>query len=697
MTSTRPSQPTRQKSGTGHLRGLRGSLVMATALASGAAGLLALVAPASAQTVLLAPKGSHQTPSAQIPVYVGADLGQDAPNALSTPPLLRNPVSLAPGSTQAVAPVAAPASSDAAAAAAPAPAAAPVASEAPAAADNSTSPPAPLPTAMPVRKRVVIAASPAPASAANAPADTTDALNANEYDKVASQPVPSRRVVAAGDAPRYTGIAAPTMARGYDTLPENLRYRPKPSDVLIQQGQSAQVADATPSGDAPLATVGSVSGLAGGGDTPQPVPVYQPSGAVLAQNRTSPARRNTAPVDDPLTRDIDRSIAQLRASLAPTLEISADYQGHSGSTGESRLNTYLTPMEATFSPGGVGQLKLTVTPTLMMAGTLSGNTYTSQTFGQMAFGVKGGTKTDTAPFYITPYYTGKSPGGQNAFGTAVDAQYSLGQITGDIGSTPFGFQQQNIVGGVQWLPALSNTTNLRVLAERRAVTESFLSFGGMQDPYTGKRWGGVVRDTARVSLETRQGLWNIYASLGGGLYTGAHVEQNSTYEAAAGATYPIWKYLGEELRTGIDLHYNTFEKNLRYFTYGQGGYFSPQRMLTALIPIVFHNQVSRDLSYDLRGSVGYQQFGEANTPYFPADPALQTALVAAQASSPSLSTYFVGQRSSGITGGFGGEVNYRITPSFSVGARAAFSQSGVYQEYNGSVFARYILNGFYDQ
>jgi hypothetical protein len=693
MTPTCPNESNRQKSGTGHKRGLRGGLVMATALAGGAGFLFALANPAAAQTVLLAPKGSHQAPSADAPVYVGADLGQDAPSSLTTPPILSNPVSLAPNSTQTVAPVASAPVPAAPVPAAPTPAPTPSASADSTIATPAPSP-APLPPAPPVRQRVVIAAD-APASPSTDSDDSADTLNAAEYNSVVRRSGPIRHSYAAGDAPRYAGIPAPAQPRQYDSLPENLRYQPKPADAQYLPRQTVQVADATPSNDAPLPTVGGAPDVPVA--APQRMPLYQPSGAALAQNTAPIGTASTTTVSDPLTRDIDRSIAQLRASLAPTFQASLDYEGHSGTPGESRLNTFLLPLEATFAPNGVGQMKLTVTPTTMLAGTLSGNTYTSQTFGQMAFGVKGGTTSATPPYYIQPTYTGRSPGGQTAAGAAVDVQYSIGSLTGDVGASPLGFFEQNVVGGLQWLPALSDTTNLRLVGERRAVTESFLSYGGAIDPYTGKTWGGVVRDTGRVSLETRQGLWNIYAMLGGSEYTGDHVKDNSMYEAAAGATYPVWRYYGEELRLGIDLHYNTFDKNLRYFTYGQGGYFSPQRMLTALIPITFHNQISRDLSYDLRGSVGYQQFAEKNTPYFPDDPALQAALVTAAASSPSVSTFFPGQRSSGITGGVSGEVDYRVSQNFSIGARAGFTQSGVYQEYNGSVFAKYIFNGYYDK
>ena len=50
MTPICPIQPMRQNSGTGRLRGIRESLVLATALAGSAACLMAFAAPASAQT-----------------------------------------------------------------------------------------------------------------------------------------------------------------------------------------------------------------------------------------------------------------------------------------------------------------------------------------------------------------------------------------------------------------------------------------------------------------------------------------------------------------------------------------------------------------------------------------------------------------------------------------------------------------------
>ena len=89
-------------------------------------------------------------------------------------------------------------------------------------------------------------------------------------------------------------------------------------------------------------------------------------------------------------------------------------------------------------------------------------------------------------------------------------------------------------------------------------------------------------------------------------------------------------------------------------------------------------------------------FGEAGTPYFPDDPALQAQLVASKTYA-GLQTSYPGQRVSGIAGGFGGQVDYRINRNFSVGAKAGFDQSGIYQDFGGAIYAKYIFNGWYGQ
>jgi hypothetical protein len=660
--------PTRQTRRRNAAHGLRRVLVAATALAGGMFSLDALTSPVWAQGVLLAPIGSHRPPGEAVPVYAGADLGQDAPSPLAVPPALSRPTPLAPDATPSTAPV-----PDA---------------------------------ALPATPRMVEGQSEPVAAPAPPPSgQNAENLNAQEYKRVAA---PRPRVGAArpmptvepGQTPVFpgepTGVPSPQpLYAGRPVLPDDMRYRPRSSEAQSYYRAPGQPAGAAlPGDDGPLlppAAPGAVPVAPVAGVPPRPVP-YAQSGAspTLTNGPASPGFGTGG--YDPITQQIDRSIAELRASLAPSVNVGADYLGHSGQSGESKLNAYSTPIEAVFTPSGTGQMKLTVTPVMLNSGKVTGSDASLQGFGTMALGLK-------APYvvgstYYPPAYTGARPATQNAFGTALDLRYSLGFVSADIGTSPLGFKEQNIVGGVELAPSLTDSTRLRVTAERRAVTESLLSYGGTTDPRTGTTWGGVVKSSGKVSLETTQGLWNIYLLAGGGIYTGTHVKTNSEYEVGSGATYPIWKYDREEIRTGIDLHFSAFDKNLRYFSLGQGGYFSPQSFLTAVVPITYKYEWSKDLSYQLNGAVGYQQFREKGTPYFPDDPALQSAL-AAVTGDPLLTSVYSGQHTSGITGGASGQIDYHVTPSFSVGARASYQKAGVYEEYGGGLYGKYIFNGWY--
>ncbi len=670
-------------------RGLRNTLVAATALAGGVLLLGSIPNTARAQGVLLAPLGSHRAPSAAVPVYAGADLGQDAPSALAVPPLLAKPTTLSPSAASSAPLDTAPL--DTAPIPAPAPEPEPLAQL------------APVPAPLPVRSR------------APQPDSTADSLNSQELNTVNTpRPRPRTRtvqVVEPGDAPLFPGV--PTAARQYaqsapqqgypgrPEIPEEMRYHPA--------GASGQSFYRTPSQPA-AATSGAL-----GDDGPllptqpaAPVAASAPRVATQPRGPVAYADSGLAPVSsgpasptfgtggyDPITQSIDRSIAALRASIAPAISFETDYAGHTGQAGLSKLNTYSTPIQVTFAPNGVGQIALTVTPTYIDAGKIGGSGASLQTFGTMGLGLSNPYVTQTAPYtYHPPVYSGNTAGLQNVFGNAIDLRYTLGYFSADVGTTPLGFQQENIVGGVEVAPSVGENTRIRFTAERRAVTESFLSFAGTSDPRTGRQWGGVTKSSGKIAIESAIGQWNTYLQAGGGVINGTNVADNTEYEVGGGATYPIWKYGTEELRTGVDVHYSHFDKNLRYFTLGQGGYFSPQRYISAMVPITYKNQFGRDWSYEFDGAVGYQEFSEKSTPYFPTSPALQSAIVAETASDNLVSATYKGTHSSGISGGVSARVDYKVTPSFTVGARANFQNSGVYQQYGGALYGRYVFNTF---
>jgi len=59
-----------------------------------------------------------------------------------------------------------------------------------------------------------------------------------------------------------------------------------------------------------------------------------------------------------------------------------------------------------------------------------------------------------------------------------------------------------------------------------------------------------------------------------------------------------------------------YDKNLRYFTLGQGGYFSPQSYFLFNVPVTWKGAY-RQFQYSVVASLGSQYFEEDSSPYFP--------------------------------------------------------------------------------
>jgi tetratricopeptide (TPR) repeat protein len=403
---------------------------------------------------------------------------------------------------------------------------------------------------------------------------------------------------------------------------------------------------------------------------------------------------------DAVTAEIDRNIVSLRDEVAPALQGGIGIRYRTGDAGLDRLTQYTVPLQAEFSPGGGGRLTLEVTPTDLEGGTVAGfntNATNLGRFGTSALFLHPGSA--ATGFLAT--YSGVAPASQSQQGVGLDAKYAYGNFTADIGSTPQGFQISSLVGGVEWVPALRDNLRLRLTAEQRAVDDSVLSYAGTTDPSTGTKWGGEVRDRGHANLELTQGLANFYVGAGGGEVRGSHVPTNAEFEAGLGGSYPFYRAPGQELRVGLDLVYFGYNKNLDHFSLGQGGYFSPQSYGAALIPVIWREQVDEDLKYEVGVAVGLQTYHEASSPYFPQDAGLQAALVAQQASAatavPGQITTYPSRSSSGFAGAGHGQVDYRVAPNFTVGAKANLQHSGNWTEISGLVYARYLFNGTISQ
>jgi tetratricopeptide (TPR) repeat protein len=378
--------------------------------------------------------------------------------------------------------------------------------------------------------------------------------------------------------------------------------------------------------------------------------------------------------EDPMLQDIDQQIGTVREELAPKMTLSPSYRSRTGSPGLDQLSEVSVPTELIARPLGQGVLTATATPVFLSAGTLHTDATSLASFGT---GIKPGT--------LAP--------SQYAQGIGLSAAYQLAWLKTDVGTSPIGFQQQNILGGVEIAPAVSDNAHLRVLGERRAVTDSVLSYAGTKDPVTGIPWGGVTRTRGHAQLEFSVQDTNFYVGGGYAVLDGKNVESNREYEFGAGGTYPIWRNATDELRLGVDVVYFGYDQNLRFFTLGQGGYFSPQSYLATLFPLKYTSKHD-DLTWSVGGSAGYQTYNEKSSPVFPNNQGLQSELVSsALTSSTPIVTAYPSRSASGIVGGASGSFEYRASDTIALGSQASYQHAGDWSETIGRLYVRYIFDG----
>ena len=184
----------------------------------------------------------------------------------------------------------------------------------------------------------------------------------------------------------------------------------------------------------------------------------------------------------------------------------------------------------------------------------------------------------------------------------------------EIGLTPIGGAVGPTVQGqfgVAWQAA---AVSLRATAFRQSITESVLSFTGVVDPVTGRRFGRVMETGGKiegyVQLAER---WGVYGQGMLGVRDGMHVQSNLHGAAAATLSYELKPAGFDTLTIGPSYQFAAFQKDLSSFTLGQGGYYSPSTSHTAGTALRFQTAESRD--FMVRGSVftGWQFAHSAGT------------------------------------------------------------------------------------
>jgi len=115
---------------------------------------------------------------------------------------------------------------------------------------------------------------------------------------------------------------------------------------------------------------------------------------------------------------------------------------------------------------------------------------------------------------------------------------------------------------------------LSVRAFRRSVEDSVLSTSGSRSNVTGLQWGRVLETGVTLSGSYKLDDWSTESSLVVSSLSGVNVADNTKFEFYGRALYPIKSVPG--LALGPEVFTNHFQRNLGYYDYGFGGYWSPE-------------------------------------------------------------------------------------------------------------------------
>jgi tetratricopeptide (TPR) repeat protein len=502
--------------------------------------------------------------------------------------------------------------------------------------------------------------------------------------------------------------------------------------VAQEQQQSEVVARAVPSAAPgnPFAGVGSRA--AGGGLVPPPAaaegyaPVALASNAIPAPASAERAPQPMVPANTLVYRDapqanpfgvqpgrpgsvvvdsraglseaaraLDEIVQQRSAYVVQGLAV----RSNNSESGMGKLTDVQAPLEVNF-PAGENRLALRVTPVSLSAGSVSSEA--KPRFGgalaQLARYVEdnpGATQADLEA--AEQQLVGGSVGRQRdtGVGLAVAWERPAAGVKADLGVSPLGFLYSTAVGGISLdRPIGEGSLRYGLSASRRAVTDSLTSFAGTRDARTGQEWGGVTANGLRAQLSYDDGEIGAYGYASAHALLGENVKSNSRAELGTGV---YWYLLNDDSRiltTGLSLTALGYENNQNAFTYGNGGYFSPQNYFSLAVPVRWAHRTDR-WSYALRGSLGIQHFKESAVPYYPNDKAMQLSLEQAAAAAAAedfrIRTRLDGSSETSFGYSLGGAAEYRLGRNFLLGGSLGVDNNQDYRQWSGDMYLRYMF------
>lgn len=383
------------------------------------------------------------------------------------------------------------------------------------------------------------------------------------------------------------------------------------------------------------------------------------------------------PQDDWLKRGVRSDAADLYKQQDINVMLQHDYWGSSGNGGYSNLKAHTTMLQAD-APLADGRMFFRTDVVNMDVGSFSNSTN--------GYDPQWGTSAATPSF---------GNNHQRAHGASVAVGWKNDTWSGDIGTTPMGFDVVDVVGSLSYSSDLG-PLGYTLTAQRRPISSSLLAFGGQKDTNTGTTWGGVRATGAAVGLSYDKGeAHGVWASLGGDTLTGKNVADNWRVRWMTGYYYKLINEDNERLTVGVNNMLWHYQKDLSGYTLGQGGYYSPQEYVSFSLPVNWRKRTA-NWSWELGGSVSWSHSKSKDGKRYP----LQ-GLIPRDRSLPANTGPYSdfdapenGSSSSGTGYTARAVVERRLTDNWSVGAGIDIQQAKDYTPSHALIFVRYSQAGW---
>lgn len=420
---------------------------------------------------------------------------------------------------------------------------------------------------------------------------------------------------------------------------------------------------------------------------------------------------------DPVLARLESDIRTLAGDNGPRADVETGYRERSGEAGLSELKE-LTGSAAISTGLGNGRLSAKAEAVVLDAGAPSAS-------GQSRFGGNG--LPEAAAIVGRVDQANIPVGTQHASGVALSASYKSPLIELEAGTTPLGFGNTRAVWHAAVTPRFSSVASGKIWFERQPVKDSIVSYAGARNPATDAALGSAMADIANAARDPVTGLspvdyvtgrayglgerWGQVMKTGGGMsfsydrngtgfygdasfhrYRGENVRHNYGIQLNAGGYMRLYQGSDSSLTGGINVNYQDFANNQNFFTFGHGGYFSPQSFLSVSFPLRYAYEGSR---WEVRGNFapGYQSFDQEGANLYPTSDAAQALLNQMKLQDADVRSRYDSLSKTGFALSADGAIYYRVSPTTRVGGQLGMNTFGNYDEFRTLIGLRQSLGG----